>query len=125
MRIVLTTALLIWTAMHVYIFWRASSISVISQYVPRYSLRLLGGFLWVSYILSHFIAHFHVGVVSRLGRDWLKARPTNTSRTTGHCRVGRRHPRRGPIVRARIASSPADTSGAPWSLGSDGQSRVR
>ncbi len=74
MSLFLTIALLIWTTMHVYVFWRAKSVPVISRYVPRYILVVLACFLWSSYILAHIFDHFHVGPVARIletvGAEW-------------------------------------------------------
>ncbi|MGE5056162.1 MAG: metallophosphoesterase [Acidobacteriota bacterium] len=74
MRAFLTIALLIWTTMHVYVFWRAKSVPVISRYVPRYVLVGLACFLWASYILGHIFDHFHLGpvarILERIGAEW-------------------------------------------------------
>jgi prepilin signal peptidase PulO-like enzyme (type II secretory pathway) len=74
MRAFLTIALVIWTTMHVYVFWRAKSVPVVSRYVPRYVLVVLACFLWASYILAHILDHFHVGPVARIletiGAEW-------------------------------------------------------
>jgi hypothetical protein len=74
MRAFLTIALLIWTTMHVYVFWRAKSVPVISRFVPRYIVVVLACFLWASYILSHIFDHFHVRPVARIletiGAEW-------------------------------------------------------
>jgi predicted MPP superfamily phosphohydrolase len=74
MRVFLTIALLIWTAMHMYVFWRAKSVPVISRHVPRYVLVVLACFLWASYILAHILDHFRVRLVAQIletiGAEW-------------------------------------------------------
>jgi uncharacterized protein len=75
MRFFLIVALLIWTAMHVYVFWRARSIPVISRHVPRYLLAAVACFLWASYILAHILDHFRMGALARIlegiGATWI------------------------------------------------------
>jgi uncharacterized protein len=75
MRFFLIVALLIWTAMHVYVFWRARSIPVISRHVPRYLLSAVACFLWASYILAHILDHFRIGALARIlegiGATWI------------------------------------------------------
>lgn len=60
--------------MHVYVFWRAKSVPVISRYLPRYVLVALACFLWASYILAHTFDHFHLERVARIletiGAQW-------------------------------------------------------
>jgi uncharacterized protein len=74
MRVFLTIALLIWTAMHMYVFWRAKSVPVISRHVPRYVLVVLACFLWASCILAHILDHFRVRLVAQIletiGAEW-------------------------------------------------------
>jgi predicted MPP superfamily phosphohydrolase len=66
MSLFLTIALLTWTTMHAYVFWRAKSVPVILRNVPRYVLVILACFLWASYILAHILDHFQVGFVARI-----------------------------------------------------------
>ena len=60
--------------MHMYVFWRAKSVPVISRHVPRWVLVVLACLLWASYILAHILDHFHVGLVARIletiGAEW-------------------------------------------------------
>ena len=74
MSLFLTIALLIWTTMHIYVFWRARSVPVISRRVPRYVLVSLACFLWASYILAHILDHFHAGlaagILETVGAQW-------------------------------------------------------
>lgn len=74
MRVFLTIALLIWTAMHRYVFGRAKSVPVISRHVPGYVLVVLACCLWASYILRTFWIIFRVGLVARIletiGAEW-------------------------------------------------------
>ena len=75
MRFFLIVALLIWTAMHVYVFWRAMSVPVISRQVSRYLLAAVACFLWASYILAHILYHFRMGALTRIleviGANWI------------------------------------------------------
>ena len=75
MRFFLIVALLIWTAMHVYVFWRARSVPVISRHVSRYLLAAVACILWASYILAHILDHFRMGVLARIleviGANWI------------------------------------------------------
>ena len=75
MRFFLIVALSIWTAMHVYVFWRARSVPVISRHVSRYLLAAVACFLWASYILAHILDHFRMGVLARIpeviGANWI------------------------------------------------------
>jgi len=75
MRFFLIVALLIWTAMHAYVFWRARSVPVISRHVSRYLLAAAACFLWASYILAHILDHFRMGFLARMleviGANWI------------------------------------------------------
>jgi uncharacterized protein len=75
MRWFLVVALFIWTMMHVYVFWRASSVSVIARHLPRYFLAALACFLSVSYILARVLHHFGFGALARMleiiGANWI------------------------------------------------------
>lgn len=75
MRLFLVIALLVWAAMHVYVFWRLSSVPVIARHVPRYTLAGLACLLGVSYIASRFLDHYNVRVPARvletIGANWI------------------------------------------------------
>ncbi len=75
MSTVFVLILLIWTGMHVYVFWRASSLPVVASHVPRKVLYSAGCILAVSYIAAHFLHHFGVTGVSRfleaVGANWI------------------------------------------------------
>ena len=75
MRFFLIVALLIWTAMHVYVFWRARSVPVISRHVSRCLLAAVASLLWASYILAHILDHFRIGALARIleviGANWI------------------------------------------------------
>ena len=43
-----------WTILHIYVFWRASSIPSIVRYVPRKLLILIAAILWSGYFLRRF-----------------------------------------------------------------------
>jgi predicted MPP superfamily phosphohydrolase len=53
--IFLTTVLLIWAAMHSYVFWRLSSLPWISKTVPSWAVTLTGLILWLSYPVARMI----------------------------------------------------------------------
>jgi predicted MPP superfamily phosphohydrolase len=69
----LTIVLTIWTGMHVYVFWRAASIPVISRNISSWLLIVLAAILWSSFFAPRFF-HFPQ-VISRslefLGENWL------------------------------------------------------
>lgn len=75
MRSFLVVILLVWTAMHAYVFWRASSVPMVARYLSRYVLVGLACFLWASYLLSRILAHFGMSVPARmlesLGAYWI------------------------------------------------------
>ncbi len=62
----LIIVLSIWTALHVYAFWRAASVPYIAQHVPRAALIALAAVLWSSFFLAR--------ILDRPGLAWL-ARP--------------------------------------------------
>lgn len=75
MRSFFAFVLVIWTAMHVYVFWRASSVVIIARHLSRSLLAGLACFLWVSYILARVLDHFGIGVSARIletiGATWM------------------------------------------------------
>ncbi len=75
MRTVFVLILFIWTGMHVYVFWRASSLPVVASHVPRKVLYSAGCILAVSYIAGRFLHHFGVTGVSSfleaVGANWI------------------------------------------------------
>lgn len=75
MRSFFAFILVIWTAMHVYVLWRASSVAIIARHLSRSLLAGLACFLWVSYILARVLDHFGIGVSARIleaiGATWI------------------------------------------------------
>ncbi len=75
MRTFIFVVLLIWTAIHVYVFWRASTVPLIARHRSRYLLVGLGCLLWGSYILSRVLHRFGIGIVARIlesiGANWI------------------------------------------------------
>ncbi len=61
--------------MHVYVFWRARSVPVISRHVSRCLLAAVASLLWASYILAHILDHFRIGALARIleviGANWI------------------------------------------------------
>lgn len=72
MTVFFSTALLIWTMMNVYVFWRISSIPV---HLPRAPLVAAGIVLWASYVAGRVLARQRVQFVAAplecLGSYWL------------------------------------------------------
>lgn len=75
MRSFLLIALLVWGGMHVYVFWRASSIPRVRQHVPRYVLAGLACFLFLSFVLARILDHYQLNLPGRLleaiGTNWI------------------------------------------------------
>ena len=61
----LAVVLLIWTGMHIYVFWRASSVPVIARHLPRGVLWSAASILWTSYIGARIVSHFAPGRLAR------------------------------------------------------------
>ena len=68
-------ALIIWTAMNVYVFWRAASIPLVRKHVPAPVLGGAAFILWSSFMVSRFISHHGANALSRslevLAANWL------------------------------------------------------
>lgn len=64
----LTIAIAIWTALNLYVFWRAASVPLIARYVPRGWFIFALVFLWASFLLG--IVLEHVLGFSTLGRPF-------------------------------------------------------
>jgi uncharacterized protein len=75
MKVFLAVVLLVWTGMHIYVFWRASSVPVIARLLPRGVLWSVACVLWTSYIGARIASHFAPGRLSRfievLGANWI------------------------------------------------------
>jgi hypothetical protein len=61
----LAVVLLVWTGMHIYVFWRASSVPVIARYLPRGVRCSVPRILWTSYIGARIVSHFAPGRLAR------------------------------------------------------------
>jgi uncharacterized protein len=61
----LAVVLLVWTGMHIYVFWRASSVPVIAGHQPRGFLWAVAPILWMSYIVARVVSHFSPGGIAR------------------------------------------------------------
>ena len=70
-----TGLLVIGTLIHIYVFWRATSVPVIRRRVPRRVLIGSGLVLWVVFILGRILGHGHVGFLAQtlelFGMTWL------------------------------------------------------
>lgn len=62
--IFLTTALTIWGLVHLYVFWRLSSIPWISSHVTRRTLVIIGVVMWLSYVLSRIVASWNLDALA-------------------------------------------------------------
>jgi predicted MPP superfamily phosphohydrolase len=71
----LAVILLVWTGMHIYVFWRASSVPVIARHLPRGVLWATACILWMSYISARFVGSSVPGGIARflevLGASWI------------------------------------------------------
>lgn len=75
MRVFLAVILFVWTGMHVYVFWRVSSVPVVARHIPRGVLWGVACILWMSYIGARIVGHFAPGRLARflevLGANWI------------------------------------------------------
>jgi len=71
----LIVVLSIWTLMHVYVVWRASSVPAVSAHASRWLLVATAAFLWLAYPVSRILDRSGVGLVARplefIGSAWL------------------------------------------------------
>jgi hypothetical protein len=67
--------LIIWTALHVYVFRRAATVPLIARHVRRGALAGLAVFLWSVFPLSHSLGDSSVGAIARVlalvGASWV------------------------------------------------------
>ncbi len=67
--------LTIWTAMHLYSFWRIASIPFLARHVPPWVLVVLGVFLWGCFLASFFARRFGTiplaDVLELIGGNWI------------------------------------------------------
>jgi predicted MPP superfamily phosphohydrolase len=75
MRVFLAVVLFVWTGMHVYVFWRASSVPVIARHLPRGVLWGVACILWMSYIGARILGGLEASAIARflevLGANWI------------------------------------------------------
>ena len=65
----LAVILLVWTGMHIYVFWRVSSVPVVARHVPRGVLWAVACILWMSYIVARIVGHFAPGGIARISAN--------------------------------------------------------
>ncbi len=69
--------LLVWTAMHAYVFWRLDSIPWVERHIPRVLLLAMAAVLWISYIAARFLDRAQLEIIGRplewIGAFWLGA----------------------------------------------------
>ncbi len=67
--------LLVWTGLHVYVFYRLSSVSIIARYIPNWLLAVVAAILWMSYMLARYLDRSGLGAVARplevMGANWI------------------------------------------------------
>ncbi len=67
--------LLVWTAMHAYVFWRVASLPWVAQHLPRTLLFAAAAALWISYIGARFLDRAGLEIIGRplewVGSYWL------------------------------------------------------
>jgi hypothetical protein len=62
----LTIVLLIWSSLHLFVFWRISSIPAIARNTPGKYLVIAAVFLWGSFLLSRFLDTPKLAGIARL-----------------------------------------------------------
>lgn len=70
-----TVLILVCTFMHIYVFWRAASVPLVAQHVPRKAIITSGVVLWVIFYLSRVVGHGGTGapaaILEFIGMTWL------------------------------------------------------
>jgi hypothetical protein len=65
----------VWSGLNAYVFWRASSVPLIAQHVPRRLLITLAAVLWASFILGRFSDRLGLSFLSYpldlIGANWV------------------------------------------------------
>ena len=72
-----TVLLSVITVLHLYLFWRAASVPLVKQRVPRAALVGTGAVLWTVFLLGRVIGHGGTGIAAAvlefLGMNWMAA----------------------------------------------------
>lgn len=75
MRMFFVVVLLVWAGMHIYVFWRISSVPSIARHVPRVVLWFAASILWICYIVARNLDHVGLKSTARIleivGADWV------------------------------------------------------
>jgi uncharacterized protein len=75
LTVFLSVVLCVWTAMHVYAFWRIASLPWIAAYLSRRALAILAVALWASYPLARILGARHwdalAGPLEWAGAAWI------------------------------------------------------
>lgn len=65
----------IWTALHLYVFWRAASVPIVAKHVRAWALVTAAAVLWASFILGRILDHHGAPALARpidlVGANWL------------------------------------------------------
>ena len=77
MKLFLTIILSIWTTMHVYVFWRLSTVAWVAGHVSRYALAGIALVLWASYPVARILEARKLDAVAQplgfAGATWIGA----------------------------------------------------
>jgi len=67
--------LIVWTGLHLYVFWRASSVPFIKRHISRKILFIIMALLWVSFLLPRWFENISSsglgGAIEFVTMDWL------------------------------------------------------
>ena len=71
----LTIAIAIWTILNLYVFWRLTSVPLVTHNIPRGWLLAAVIFLWASFVLGHYLDHLGLTRLALplelVGSNWL------------------------------------------------------
>lgn len=75
MRALLVVVLFVWTGMHIYVFWRTSSVPLIARRMRRNLLWSVAAILWITYIAARILNHWGLRVPAQIlevvGAYWI------------------------------------------------------
>jgi len=67
--------LLFWTGLHVYVFYRLSTVTIIARHIPNWLLIIVAAILWMSYVLARFLDRSGLSTLARplevIGSNWI------------------------------------------------------